>query len=66
MEVTRRGFIGKLVTGCGLLSAAWRLLAGDEPETNKQRRTTEFVRLGAYPGKVVPMGDIHTQAKWSG
>jgi hypothetical protein len=66
MEMTRRGFIAKVVAGCWLLVAGWQSFADDAPTTNNEQPTTEFVRLGGYPGRVVPMGDIHTEAKWSG
>jgi hypothetical protein len=30
------------------------------------RRFVRAVRLGKYPGRVVPMGDVRRRAKWSG
>ena len=30
------------------------------------RRAMRALRLGKYPGEVVPMGDIDKQSKWSG
>ena len=30
------------------------------------RRIVRAVRLGKYPGRIVPMGEIGKQSKWSG
>ncbi len=62
MEMTRRTFVRALV---GAASAAGAGLAWLGHKTSP-RRIVRAVRLGKYPGDVVPMGDISKQSKWSG
>jgi hypothetical protein len=62
MEMTRRRFV-RIITGvasafCGGL---YRLSQRAVP-----RRVVRALRLGKYPGEVVPMGDMGKQSKWSG
>jgi len=61
--MTRRQLVGKLVAGCWLLVAGLLRASNHQPTTNNEQPATKSI---AYPGKVVPMGDIRTEAKWSG
>jgi hypothetical protein len=62
MEVTRRKFV-QVLTGAG--SAFW---AGFYWVGRKAspRRVVRALRLGKYPGEVVPMEDVGKRSKWSG
>ena len=60
--MTRRKFVRGIA---GVLSAlglglCWLARAASP------RRVVRAVRFGTYPGRIVPMGDIRRQAKWSG
>ncbi len=52
--MTRRGFIATLIAG--FCSRVCNAVGWASPTDS----------LGIYPGKVVPMGDIQTESKWSG
>ena len=79
MEMTRREFMGTIpgaVAACvgrgegvpplsSVARASCPRIAGRMPATRKGG-TPSPPCLGTYPGKVVPMGDIGEQSKWSG
>jgi hypothetical protein len=62
MEMTRRTFVRALVGAASAAGAGLAWLG----RTVSPRRMVRAVRLGKYPGDVVPMGDISRQSKWSG
>ena len=62
MEMTRRRFVRVLA---GSLSAVGAGLCWVGQRVSP-RRIVRAVRLGRYPGQVVPMGDMRKQSRWSG
>ncbi len=62
MEMTRRKFV-RSVAG-----AASAVCAGLDWFGRKAspRRIVRAVRLAKYPGRIVPLGVIGSQSKWSG
>jgi hypothetical protein len=75
MEMTRREFV-RAVAGAASAAGASRdesisplhlssPLAGKTPASYKGGTPSPRQRV-KYPGKVVPMGDIDQQSKWSG
>lgn len=62
MEVTRRKFV-QVMTGAASLVCAGLFWVGRRASP---RRVVRALRLGKYPGEVVPMEDVCQQSKWSG
>ena len=62
MEMTRRGFLCRVAGVVSAICAA----AGWIGRKAVPRRVVRADRPAAYPGTVVPMGDIRIQSKWSG
>ncbi len=62
MEVTRRKFV-QVLAGAGSALSAGLFWIGRKASP---RRVVRALRLGRYPGEVVPMQDVSQQAKWSG
>ena len=60
--MTRRTFVRGIA---GVLSALG-LGLGWIARAVSPRRVVRAGRLGKYPGRIVPMGDIRKQGKWSG
>jgi len=59
--MTRRTFVIRLTTFASCVAAGLFRLGRAAP-----RRFVRAVRWGKYPGRIVPMGDLREQAKWSG
>ena len=62
MEMTRRTFVRGIAGVLSALGAGWGWIA----RIVSPRRVVRAVPFGKYPGRIVPMGDIRRQAKWSG
>jgi len=62
MEMTRRRFV-RAIAGAASAICGGLYWVGQRASP---RRIVRAVRLGKYPGEVVPMGDIGRQSKWSG
>jgi hypothetical protein len=62
MEITRRRFV-RAVAGAASAACVGLCWVGQRVSP---RRIVRAVRLGKYPGVVVPMDDISKQSKWSG
>jgi len=60
--MTRRKFVRGITGVLSALGLGWCWIA----RAVSPRRVVRTVRLGKYPGRIVPMGDIRKQAKWSG
>ncbi len=62
MEMTRRRLV-RTLTGAASAVCVGLCWVGQKVSP---RRMVRAVRLGRYPGKVVPMNDVSKQSKWSG
>jgi hypothetical protein len=62
MEVTRRRFV-QVLAGAASALCAGLFWVGRKASP---RRVVRALRLGTYPGEVVPMEDVGQQSKWSG
>jgi hypothetical protein len=62
MEMTRRKLV-QIMAGAASAICGGLYWAGQRASP---RRIARAVGVGKYPGKVVPMGDITKQSKWSG
>ncbi len=64
-----RGIVGAVcavwVPVCGA-AVGWALPTAFHARGRKTVGRAHPSRFGTYPGKVVPMGDIRTESKWSG
>ncbi len=62
MEMTRRRFV-RVIAGA---ASAFCAGLGWLNHRASPHRIVRALRLGRYPGEVVPMDDIGKQSKWSG
>ena len=60
--MTRRKFIHRSIqAGLAIITGAWLLVSKVAP-----RKFVRAVKLNKFPGRIKPLKNIETQAKWSG